>query len=1426
VISHVKAWAVGSNFEPGHWSRLVVLVSLALAAVTVLAASPALGASKFPYSGTSFGPGGTSGSETFAGVQGVAVDQASGAVYVLDSPEGKVYKFDSSGEPADFPALSSNAITGTGGAGNGENELAVAPAGAPGGTAGDIYLAVGNEHKLKIYAPSGAELGAIATGEGEVCGVATSPAGHVFIGIYPETVREYVPTANPVKDTDLAKTSSASLPQICNVAADGLGNVYAASYNGGGGVVKLEGIADPSADTVDPAASTMAVDPSTNDLFADRGDSVFQYDSAGNLLSHFGSGLLSESHGVGVNGSSGKVYVGGASGRVAIFGPAVLVPTVSAQSASSVSGTAATLNGTVNPEGLAVTECKFEYGTSSAYGSTKPCEGSIPTDGNDHPVTAALTGLDLGATYHFRVVATNANGTNESNDETFTTKQPAGTEAATGVGAAKATLNGTVLPEGEAVSECFFQYGANTNYGKKVACEGTIPTDEGSHPVSAALAQLKPGTTYHFRLVIVRGSTTIPGPDETFTTGSGVVTGGASAITPPTATVEGTVNPDGTLLSSCEFEYGTSTGYGQSAPCAESPASIGSGESPVPVHAALSGISFGDTYHYRLVASSANGTFAGEDASFQTPGATIAQRVLSVTLTEAALEAEINPAGSPTTYHLEYGTGTSYGTSTPETFVGEDGTGHAVTESLQELDPGTTYHFRFVATNGIGTTFGADRTFTTFVPSTSHTGCPSQAFRVGPGANLPDCRAYEQATPTDKHGANTNGTISIIQASRSGDRITFADPGGLPTTGGSTSAAPYVASRGSSDWSSNGLLAPSVGGGRVELLGWDEEIAVSVSSESRSGISLGDTAGRSFQQVISTSDRFFPNLAGFAEDPSHFAFESEAQLTPGALSEKTNLYDFDNGALTLVGRVPAGAATSCDDDGGPACVVAPEGAFAGPYNWQDSNLNSFGGASGRYYVNDAISRDGSKVFFTAAGSGQLYVREGGTSTTRVSASQASVPDPNGSKPAVYLAATPNGSKVFFASCEKLTDDSTAVSTTDPLCTGEEQGQDLYSFDTESGELSDLTVDSADSDPRGAAVVGVLGSSGDGSYLYFVANGVLAPGAKPGRCRVNGGFGEGDCNLYLYHAGATSFIAGLHRCSGGCDWEDWAPRTVESSSTLKQSRVSSNGVLLFRTAGSLTGYENRKKSVGGSNSCGQGGSGEEERCNEYYRFDPTDEKLSCVTCDPTGAMPIGGARLESSREVFEATTRSAILTRNISSDGSRIFFDSPDPLVPEDTNGVVDPYEWEADGSGSCESSTADGGCLYLLSSGTNPNASFLGDVSASGNDAFIFTGQQLVPTDKDQLTDVYDARVGGGLASQNPPPAAPPCEGEACKGAGTTAPGQPSPGSASFSGPGNQHEKPRKRCEKHGKKCKKSKKKHQGGKKKHRGAHRDRGGSK
>jgi hypothetical protein len=270
-----------------------------------LTATSAFAVKTHPYTGTSFGPDGAAGSATFNNLQGVAFDQVAGDVYAYDAGAGKVYKFDSAGAPVNFSGLTGNVIEGVGGGGgNGEFEIAVAPAGSPGGTAGDIYVA--NNSVVKIYAPSGAELGQL-TG-GETCGVATSPSGHVFVGIYPNEIREYVPSANPATNADQSAASTAELAEICNVAADGLGNVFAANFYGGSSVVKLEGLSDPIAAPVDPGAPTLAIDPSNNDLYANRGGVVAQHDSAGNLLSVFGSEQLSGSRGIAVNGAAQKTY--------------------------------------------------------------------------------------------------------------------------------------------------------------------------------------------------------------------------------------------------------------------------------------------------------------------------------------------------------------------------------------------------------------------------------------------------------------------------------------------------------------------------------------------------------------------------------------------------------------------------------------------------------------------------------------------------------------------------------------------------------------------------------------------------------------------------------------------------------------------------------------------------------------------------------------------------------------------------------------------------------------------------------------------------------------------------------------------------------------------------------------------------------------
>ena len=213
---------------------------------------------------------------------------------------------------------------------------------------------------------------------------------------------------------------------------------------------------------------------------------------------------------------------------------------------------------------------------------------------------------------------------------------------------------------------------------------------------------------------------------------------------------------------------------------------------------------------------------------------------------------------------------------------------------------------------------------------------------------------------------------------------------------------------------------------------------------------------------------------------------------------------------------------------------------------------------------------------------------------------------------------------------------------------------------------------------------------------------------------------------------------------------------------KNSRVTPDGrTLLFSSTRSLSGYDNATPSAKGcSGISGEAG----ERCAELFRYSAPDEELTCVSCNPTGLPPSGSGyiALGTERRFRTDGRHSTFLTRNLSADGDRVFFDSPDALVPTDTNGVNDVYEWEAEGSGSCESKSQDGGCIYLLSSGTSPDPSWFGDASANGDHAFLFTDQQLVPSDHDQLYDIYDAGVGAGLASQHnlTPPT---CAGVACQ---------------------------------------------------------------
>jgi hypothetical protein len=146
-------------------------------------------------------------------------------------------------------------------------------------------------------------------------------------------------------------------------------------------------------------------------------------------------------------------------------------------------------------------------------------------------------------------------------------------------------------------------------------------------------------------------------------------------------------------------------------------------------------------------------------------------------------------------------------------------------------------------------------------------------------------------------------------------------------------------------------------------------------------------------------------------------------------------------------------------------------------------------------------------------------------------------------------------------------------------------------------------------------------------------------------------------------------------------------------------------------------------------------------------------------------------------------------RNISEDGGRVFFQSADALVPHASNGRLNVYEWERPGVGSCgESSPAfsveNGGCVFAVSNVAGGSSSFFMDASATGNDVFIATADQLLPADTDTRVDVYDASVGGGLPVTGESPAC--VNADSCKPPVSPQPGVfGTPASATFSGLGD-----------------------------------------
>ena len=393
----------------------------------------------------------------------------------------------------------------------------------------------------------------------------------------------------------------------------------------------------------------------------------------------------------------------GASARAA-------APTATTGPATAIGATTATVTGTVAPGGQA-TSWYVQYGTSTSYGS-KTATATAGSGTATVNIMSNLADLKAGATYHYRVVATNSAGTAHGSDAVFATLTPpdATTGAATGIGTTTATLNGTVDPNSRDTT-FYFEYGTSTSYGTKTAVKaagsGASPQNE-----AVAVAKLQIGKTYHFRIVATSDAGTATGSDATFTTSSApfAVTADPSAVAVTTATLRGTVTPNG-LSTTWWFEYGTSLSYGLKT----ASQSVGSGTTARAVSDGVTKLTAGKSYHFRLVAQNSSGRVFGLDRVFTTVGAPTATTGAAQTIgpDTAQLTGSLDTLGRSTTWWFDYGTTTAYSKSTTHRSAGSKAGAQTITAPLTGLAAATTYHYRLVAKSDGGTRYGVDLTFAT-----------------------------------------------------------------------------------------------------------------------------------------------------------------------------------------------------------------------------------------------------------------------------------------------------------------------------------------------------------------------------------------------------------------------------------------------------------------------------------------------------------------------------------------------------------------------------------------------------------------------------------------------------------------------------------------------------------------------------------------
>jgi hypothetical protein len=846
----------------------------------------------------------------------------------------------------------------------------------------------------------------------------------------------------------------------------------------------------------------------------------------------------------------------------------------------------------------------------------------------------------------------------------------------------------------------------------------------------------------------------------------------ATDRTSSSATAAGTVNPKGKALSACNFEFVTEdefqqTGFdeAEAVPCSPPAASIPVNEVPNAVSASLTDLDPATRHRYRIVATSSEGTGASTSQLFATLGPLISQtKALAVTFSEAILATEINPQGKTTAYRFEYvdskrcqedlaakGPGHCFDRAevspSPDSQIVASEADQSVSVALSDLVEGTKYHFQVVATNEDAAEISSpEMTFSTHIRDEPDA-CPNATGRTGASKDLPECRVYEQVSPVIKGTAEAAELKA--QASADGDSLAFPAQAlqVFPGSAGGPSWNPYLSTRrGDGLWLTRNLATAfeprGFGNIQYRYLGFAEDLSRMVFCSDASlgvpgdgsGLYLRDNVGNSYEEVAETTGKvggtcgFIFNGEGMIADPGyeHVVFETTERLCGapnvlggGPIVYEWRVHEWGKGTCAIVSRLP-----------GSNAVIS-------------GSVKGRAGAAAFGYGDHAVSVDGSRVLWNGTGAdgvSTLYARVGGTETIDLGLSERTPPDPAGPQAKAFVEASADGSKVFFASAEKLTDDSTATTIGGSFGNAITVG-DLYRYDFDAavGErLIDVTANPDEPEPatpKGARVQGAIGASADGNRIYFVALGALADGAV-----------AGEPNLYLWdHNNGTPVTTHIATLVGsGVDKDNVAAR---HGLATPMTNPSGDRVIFVSTA-RLSAYDNANRPM-------------------VYLYDASEDELRCLSCDPSGEPASADASLGEGIVSAASANLYNHQRRNLSTDGSRVFFETADSLLPGDINGHIDVYLWH-------------GGKLNLISTGDSGTDSRFVDASATGDDIFFTTRDQLSPLDADSQIDIYDARVNG-IAAESPPPVDD-CQGEACQPA-ATAPDDPTPASSGFVGP-------------------------------------------